>query len=787
MNEEKASASRLRKILETKNFGLILGFLVFVFFTWLAFFSGFSIFEPMDRSTTDGFFRLRDIVSPQFEQEGATVKPKNDKISPDIMILGIDNRSIETLGRWPFSRSVHADLLNSLSRITDQNQREDSVFLDFFFLDRESQAENDVAFADAIKSHGRVVMETIYAPSTMDVDQSQIQFDRLEVLRQRGGAVKNVTGDWANMPSFETVYAPLIPLAEGAASYGHASFVADADKIFRRQTLVAKITKVLESIELKDLKPDTTDYTNQFVRYAYTDKTGNKVNLPVPLTQQVLDSLPAFLEPIALKRQVTDEGSDQIREVFFIQKVQDIFLPSVTLSMALHYWHKTPADISVSLGDAIVIPAPEAYSVESGSWSRLPQAEVRIPIDQAGNMIVNFMGPRSSEKGDEYQTFPVRSYSSYATRAPSTDVTTWPETRVLGNKVLMVGPFSSGVADDEKTTPYGLMYGVEIHANALNTILTQNFLLDLPVGYVILAMFVLIMLVAFLASRTPTILSLAVTLVLFLVSFVGAALLFDLTSFVFPFTPLAAGIIFTFLLIIVYRALTEERDKQRIRGIFGKYVSPDVVSQLMEHPPELGGVDKELTVLFSDIRGFTSLSEGMSPQELVNHLNLYLTAMTDTIHEYRGTLDKYVGDEIMCFWGAPLEEKDHAELAAKCGLRMMEKLAEMNAEWPENRKINIGIGLNSGIMTVGNMGSQGRMNYTLMGDNVNLGARLEGTNKEYGTNVIISENTYSHFKERAVVRELDNIRVKGKNKPVLIYELVDFVDGFAAPQVVSKK
>ena len=126
-------------------------------------------------------------------------------------------------------------------------------------------------------------------------------------------------------------------------------------------------------------------------------------------------------------------------------------------------------------------------------------------------------------------------------------------------------------------------------------------------------------------------------------------------------------------------------------------------------------------------------------------------------------------------------------LAAKCALRMMEKLAEMNAQWPENRKINIGIGLNSGVMTVGNMGSQGRMNYTLMGDNVNLGARLEGTNKEYGTNVIISENTYAYIKETSIVRELDNIRVKGKNKPVLIYELVDFADGFHAPEVTHKK
>jgi adenylate cyclase len=130
----------------------------------------------------------------------------------------------------------------------------------------------------------------------------------------------------------------------------------------------------------------------------------------------------------------------------------------------------------------------------------------------------------------------------------------------------------------------------------------------------------------------------------------------------------------------------------------------------------------------------------------------------------------------MCFWGAPVAQADHAILACRCALRQMEKLAELNAAWPPERRIDIGIGLNSGIMTVGNMGSIGRMNYTLMGDNVNLGARLEGTNKQYYTHIIISEYTYGLVKDKVIVRELDNIRVKGKNKPVLIYELIDVID-----------
>ena len=234
--------------------------------------------------------------------------------------------------------------------------------------------------------------------------------------------------------------------------------------------------------------------------------------------------------------------------------------------------------------------------------------------------------------------------------------------------------------------------------------------------------------------------------------------------------------VFTFLTVVVYRAMTEEKDKRRIKSMFGTYVSPRVVDQILDSPPELGGVDKNLTVFFSDIRGFTTLSETMTPQELVLLLNRYLTAMTDIILETEGTLDKYEGDAIMAFWGAPLPQEDHAYRACKASLRQLEALRALNEELPEEKRINIGIGLNSGIMTVGNMGSLQRMDYTLIGDNVNLGARLEGTNKQYATNIIISEYTYGLVKDRIVARELDNIRVKGKNKPVLIYELIDVIE-----------
>lgn len=774
-------------LLNSKNFGLIIGLLVFLFLAWAAFASPFALFQQWDRSMSDLYFKVRSVVTPEIQQEGAVLKAENSQVSPDIMILGVDNRSIETLGRWPFSRSLHADLLNSLSRIQDQSQRERAVFFDFFFLDRERVSENDLAFVEAIRENRRVFLETIYAPEALDSDLAEVQFKRLDHLIANSGTFGSIQGPWKEQVSYLTIQAPLIPMGAQAKGHGFATFATDHDSVLRRQNLVSKVTKVLQEFDAASIQPDESDYDSAYQRYVYTDKNGGKVTLPSPLKAAVIATLPELLRRDALIRQVSVEGSDVPKDIYVIQKVQDIFLPSITLAMALEYWNKKPSDVQVVLGSHIVIPAPEVYDVATGTWGPSAQAEIRIPVDAQGAMIINFMGGRSSENGGEYQTYPVRSYSSYATRAPSLDQETWPESRQLGGKLLLIGPFSSGVADDEKSTPFGQMYGVEIHANALNTILMQKFLTPVPNWMALTTLFLATLLIAFLSSRVSTLLSLLVTFLLIAAGFLGVLFLFESTALVYPFSSLLAGLLLTFLLVTVYRALTEEREKRKVRNIFSKYVSPDVVTELLQHPPELGGVDKELTVLFSDIRGFTSLSEGMTPQELVNHLNLYLTAMTDLIHEYKGTLDKYVGDEIMCFWGAPLEQPDHAVLASKCALRMMEKLAEMNSQWPENRKINIGIGLNSGIMTVGNMGSQGRMNYTLMGDNVNLGARLEGTNKEYLTNVIISENTYQYIHETAVVRELDNIRVKGKNKPVLIFELLDFQDGIAAPVHSGKK
>jgi adenylate cyclase len=241
-----------------------------------------------------------------------------------------------------------------------------------------------------------------------------------------------------------------------------------------------------------------------------------------------------------------------------------------------------------------------------------------------------------------------------------------------------------------------------------------------------------------------------------------------------------ATLVILYISLTLYRYLTEERERRRIKGAFTYYVSSSVVNEMLKHPEKLklGGDRKELSILFSDIRGFTTIAEGMSPEALVHLLNEYLTVMTDIVFKYDGTLDKYIGDAIMAIYGAPLDITDHASKACHSALEMMHELENLNKKWiSEGKKpMDIGIGINTGPMMVGNMGSEQRFDFTVMGDAVNLGSRLEGANKNYKTNIIISEYTYKDVKGEFLCMELDSVKVKGKRKPVKIYNLLGLND-----------
>jgi adenylate cyclase len=242
------------------------------------------------------------------------------------------------------------------------------------------------------------------------------------------------------------------------------------------------------------------------------------------------------------------------------------------------------------------------------------------------------------------------------------------------------------------------------------------------------------------------------------------------------FYPASTGF-FTFLGMTIYRVVSEEKEKKFIKNMFQRYVSSQIVDELIKNPEmlALGGQRRYLSVFFSDIRGFTSMSEKMQPEEIVKILNEYLTEMTDIIFRYRGTLDKFIGDAVMAIWGAPHYLKNHAELAIRAALEMQKKVAQLCEMWKQQnmKQIGIGMGINTGDVVCGNMGSATFSDYTVIGDNVNLAARLEENAK--AGQILISQATFEEVSEIVKVRKMPPLKVKGKEKPIEVYEVLDIL------------
>jgi len=349
------------------------------------------------------------------------------------------------------------------------------------------------------------------------------------------------------------------------------------------------------------------------------------------------------------------------------------------------------------------------------------------------------------------------------------------------NKIVLIGPTAIDLQDMylSPVSKAVKMAGVEIHANAIQTLLNQRFIIDeplLPLALTIILV-LLINIVAFSLIRVRF--SLLIVLlegIGIMISALSAYSLGVILNVVYPL--LAVFLSFTGSYTLSF--VLEQKEKRFIEGAFSRYVNKDVVKSLIKHPEalKLGGEKRELTVYFSDITGFTSLSEKMEPEKLVTFLNGYLSEMTEIIQKHQGTVDKFEGDAIMAFWNAPLDDPHHAENAALAALECQKKLSELRTKWKAEGlpELTIRIGLNSGEAVVGNMGSKTRFNYTAMGDNINLGSRLEGINKQYGTEIMISEMTHEKVQHAVLCRELDMIRVKGKNEPVRIFELIDVRD-----------
>ena len=403
-----------------------------------------------------------------------------------------------------------------------------------------------------------------------------------------------------------------------------------------------------------------------------------------------------------------------------------------------------------------------------------------IPLDSSGQMIIRYHGPAGT-----YKTYKIAAIvNSWALLEEGLEPQIPPSE--FAGKIVFIGASAPALLDNRPTPFSAVCPGVEIQATVLDNILRRDFVRLPPPAVFIVYLFVVSLLTAVGASLLRKtghlLLFFLVLLALPCVAVWPAFRAGHWLAFVVPEFAVVTGFIAAALL----NYSVEGKQRRFIKTVFKHYLSPDVIERVIENPAllRLGGERREVSSFFSDVAGFTAISEALSPEELVDLLNEYLSEMTEIILASGGTLDKYEGDAIIAFWNAPLEQPDHALRACRVALRCQARLRELQPRFQERygRSIVMRIGLNSGPAVVGNMGSSRRFDYTAMGDTINLAARLEGACKQYGIGILVGEETYRRAQADIAAREIDIIRVVGKTKPVAVYEIIKEKDRLSAEE-----
>jgi adenylate cyclase len=392
-----------------------------------------------------------------------------------------------------------------------------------------------------------------------------------------------------------------------------------------------------------------------------------------------------------------------------------------------------------------------------------------VPIDQEGNVVLNYRGISGTHKA----------YSAAAViqselRILRGETPTIRDENAFRDKYIFFGFSAPGLYDLRSSPVDGVYPGVEIQATLLDNFLSEDFMRRSSAWLTITIVFLLALVCGISASVFSSPAGSVTMGVIFFSIPVFVSFGSYLNGLWFPLVAQEISVAVTIALALVVNYATEGRQKRFIKNAFQQYLSPAVIEQLIQHPErlKLGGERKVLSIFFSDLQGFTSISEGLDPKELTSFLNDYLSAMTNIIHEESGTVDKYEGDAIIAFWNAPLEVPEHAGRAVRAAMRCQKALAEMRPGFKERigKEVFMRIGINTGPAIVGNLGSDTRFDYSMIGDAVNLAARLEGANKQFGTYTMISQFTRDMLGDISTVRELARIAVVGRREPVVVYE-----------------
>ncbi|MBI5815855.1 MAG: adenylate/guanylate cyclase domain-containing protein [Nitrospinae bacterium] len=627
---------------------------------------------------------------------------------PRIVIIGIDQKSLDTFGRWPWPRDVIGRLVSKLKEFGVKVTALDVTF----------STQADKGLADVI---GNLEGAASKAAVSEKAPEFYKELVKLKEGLKRDEALAGAVGKAGNVVT-------------GLMFYGK-------DEQQYMEEVGGKKDPLAQPFRIKLVQRDaeSRDAAVQF------SVVGVEPNIRI---LQEAGAASGFLNTWP------DPSDGVVRAHPMVIEYKGDLYPSIGLAAAALY-AKDEKEENIPL---------QAF-FEGGEFAGVAMADYFLPVDAHGRILLRYMGPDS--------TFPIISAADVMT-APPGDKNMAAR---LEGKIAFAGATALQLYD-LRSTPFGFTAGVEIHANAaanaLNgTVISKaawqniyDLALTMVVGLILL----------FTLKRVRILFGVTLTALLFAGLWVFNFYMFEVNMLWLNSVIPSVTIVMGFITVTVIQYLTEQKSKRFIKDAFSRYLSPKVINLIIEKPSllKLGGEKRLMTAYFSDVAGFTTISEKMPPPQLVLLLNEYLSAMTRLIHEYEGTVDKYIGDAIVAFWGAPLPEEAHAEKALRAAVTMQKKLAEMRAKWRAEGKdeLNVRMGLNTGYMVVGNMGSKDRMDYTIMGDAVNLASRLEGVNKYYGSNILVSEFTLKLVRGLFLYRELDMVRVQGKKEAIRLYEVM---------------
>jgi adenylate cyclase len=734
--------------------------------------------------------------------------------SSDVMVLAIDEPSIIEIGRWPWSRNV-------INKITEQllKYNVQTVSYDIIFSEKETNSDGDSNFIKTItKSPDKLIFGTFSDTKFKNLPYQDFCLNQA-FLYTGGGNLAKVNpffsvDDETNKYEVIEFNKLFVPLFRETEQITEKNFFKDSHVNNRKE---------LSPYQLNTLKFTTDSAVYDYCRKWLTPEDDFKINENPKLKSLYFEVFKVFdqdslthtlneFKMSALTNPIIQYTMwrQNISEIQSIARYTASFIADPDSDGIVRNYPlvlRTGNQLGTSYIPSLAL---QAYIAATGyqalfkidlekNVKKLDHVDIKdvsgekeieltsIPVDSEGNLLINYYGkqntiPFVSAKDllNDSETL------QFYTRVPNNDdfstykikVETVKKADFLKKKNVIFGATAVGVYDI-RTTPIDIKYpGPEIHASILSNLLNREYLAydrnEFPNSAFIFFIFIFFSLVVYIKTglRTATIFYLIEMAVLIYLThyFYNHGHLYH-SSFTY-LVLLSVG----FLLTFMYKYFFQSRKSNEIKKAFSKYVSKDLVDEILKNEGaiELRGQKLLMSVYFSDIRGFTEFSEKMDPVELSELLNKYFTPMSAIITSRRGTIDKYIGDAVMAMFGAPINYTDHAYNACLAAIECVQALSKINQDfaiknWP---KINIGIGINTGYMNAGNIGSETIQNYTVIGDSVNLASRLESLNKDYGTQIIISEFTFNVVKDQFVCKELDKVKVKGKQELVTIYELL---------------